>query len=87
MRTEAARAVTLADMPTPANDDAMLRGTEVAGLLGVTDKTLANWRCQGREDLPFYRVGGRAIRYRRGDVIAFRDKQRCTSTSDQGAAA
>lgn len=84
---ETVRIAPLHPLPTPANDDAMLRDTEAAALLGVKTKTLANWRCQGREDLPFYRVGGRAIRYRRGDVIAFRDRHRLTSTSDAGAAA
>lgn len=86
MGTKAARVASLTTTPIPANDDVMLKDSEAAPLLGVTTKTLANWRCSGRADLPFYCVGGHAIRYRRGDVIAFRDKQRRTSTSDPGGA-
>lgn len=87
MTTKTAHAALLAQLPTPANDDAMMNECEAAEFLGVSAKTLRNWRCAGTVDLPFYKIGGRSIRYRRGDVITFRNKQRRTSTSDTGIAA
>ncbi|MCW2244740.1 hypothetical protein M2352_000331 [Azospirillum fermentarium] len=49
-------------------------------MINVTEKTLANWRVSGVMGLPFFKLG-RAVRYRRGDVISFLNRQRHTSTS------
>lgn len=43
---------------------------ETARRLGLSAQTLCNWRCKGRTDLPFVRVG-RAVRYRPEDVERF----------------
>ncbi|TCO73706.1 helix-turn-helix domain-containing protein [Chromatocurvus halotolerans] len=43
---------------------------DVAELLGISQQTLAVWRCNGRYDLPYVKVG-RYVRYRRDDVSAF----------------
>jgi excisionase family DNA binding protein len=43
---------------------------QAAEHLGVSKATLETWRCTGRYDLPFVRVG-RAIRYNRADLDAF----------------
>ena len=56
---------------------------ETAAYLGIAPKTLRAWRGK-RSDLPFHRVGGRMIRYRRGDVEAFVARSVRTSTSDHG---
>jgi excisionase family DNA binding protein len=53
---------------------------EVAALLGLSDKTLANWRCseEGRGP-PFHKFGGR-VRYKRSEVLAWIDENRhCTT--------
>jgi excisionase family DNA binding protein len=47
-----------------------LTSTEVADILGVTDGTLAVWRCTKRYCLPFVKIG-RKIFYRSEDVKAF----------------
>ena len=47
-----------------------LTSTEAANILGVTDGTLAVWRCTKRYRLPFVKVG-RKIFYRCEDVKAF----------------
>ena len=44
--------------------------TAAAQLLGVTTGTLAVWRCTGRYNLPFVKVGSR-IRYRIADIENF----------------
>src|ERR687885_608706 len=49
---------------TPELD--LLTMREVAGLLRVSEVTVARWVKQGR--LPAYRVGPRAVRLRRSDV-------------------
>jgi len=51
-------------------DNELLTEREAAAILAVKPATLNTWRCLGRHDLPFVRVG-RAIRYRRADVLAF----------------
>lgn len=48
----------------------MLTTKEAASVLGLTEKTLVNWR--GRGGGPrWIKVGLRAVRYRRDDVTAF----------------
>jgi hypothetical protein len=53
----------------------MLTQEEAADLLSISPATLATWRCTGRYDLPFVRIG-RAIRYLEADVLAFINKRR-----------
>lgn len=48
----------------------LLTPAEAAGVLGVEVSTLAVWRCTGRYDVPYIRVG-RAIRYRREELDAW----------------
>jgi len=40
---------------------------EVAAWLSISVRTLRNWRVQGGQ-IPFVRVGKKAVRYRRSDV-------------------
>lgn len=58
------------------NPDDLLTQDEAANELGVKPATLANWRCTRRTDIPFIRLGKRAIRYRWGDIQAYLDKCR-----------
>jgi excisionase family DNA binding protein len=46
----------------------------VADLLGVTKRTLQNWR-DDRAELPFLRMG-RAVRYDAADVAAYLERAR-----------
>ena len=43
---------------------------EAAAVLGVSPETLGVWRCTGRYNLPFVKVG-RCVKYRRDDLAAF----------------
>lgn len=45
---------------------------EMCGLLGIATITAAQWRPRG-EGPRFFRVGNRGIRYRLGDVLAYRN--------------
>lgn len=47
-----------------------LNSAEVANILGVTEGTLAVWRCTKRYQLPFVKIG-RKIFYRSEDVQSF----------------
>ena len=58
------------------------RESEVAEFLGVSARTLQGWRWRGGGP-PFHRIGS-AIRYDLGEVRAWLDAQRRTSTSDTG---
>jgi len=57
-----------------------LTSTEVADILGVTEGTLAVWRCTKRYCLPFVRIG-RKIFYRSEDVKTFVESRTYCKTS------
>lgn len=57
-------------MQTPTKIDPLLTPEQTAANLGVSEKTLNVWRCTGRVNLPYVKVGAR-VRYRRADVEAF----------------
>ncbi len=57
------------------NPDEMLDTTEAAAILGIAPGTMANDRNSGRDGPPFHRFG-RSVRYRRCDVVAYRDSRR-----------
>lgn len=56
-----------------------------AEFLGLSERTLERFRLEGRG--PIFRRFGRRVMYARGDVLAWADAQRRTSTSDTGEAA
>jgi hypothetical protein len=61
--------------PSGLDLERALTTKETGGILGHSDITLQQWRAQGNGPR-FFRVGGGkrpAIRYRLGDVLAFRD--------------
>lgn len=43
---------------------------EAAAYLGVSERTLAIWKCTGRYNLPVVKIG-RLAKYRRSDLEAF----------------
>jgi predicted DNA-binding transcriptional regulator AlpA len=53
------------------NADALLSEVDAAELLGLSTRTLQSWRMQ--ETGPDYVRAGRAIRYRRRDLLAWID--------------
>jgi hypothetical protein len=55
-------------------DDALLSENQAADLLFLSVRTLQAWRCQGSG--PAFVRTGRAIRYRRGDLVAWVDANR-----------
>lgn len=48
----------------------LLDEVSAAAVLAVTPGTLAVWRCTGRYNLPFIKIG-RKVRYRRSDLEAW----------------
>jgi predicted site-specific integrase-resolvase len=53
----------------------LLSPKATAEILGVTESTLAIWRCDRRYDLPFVKCGSR-VRYRAEDVAKFIESRR-----------
>lgn len=51
--------------------ETLLTPAQVAGRLGVTEQTLAHWRCTGRVHLPYVSMSRRCVRYRPEDVAEF----------------
>jgi predicted DNA-binding transcriptional regulator AlpA len=58
----------------------LLKPDEAAAFLGLQPCTLAAWREDGSmPSLAFFKIG-KAVRYRYGDVLAFIETRRATST-------
>ncbi len=56
--------------PLVSQDDEMLTQKQVAELLQTTKQSVIRWTQQGR--LKPYRIGGRAVRYKKSDVLSER---------------
>ena len=52
----------------------LLDQVEAAALLNLKPRTLEAWRLRGQTDLPFRKVGPKAVRYAEADVIAFANR-------------
>jgi len=67
-----------------SGDDAIIPAAEVALLLGVSMRTLANWRWR-RTGPPFMKYGGDKgpVRYRLSDLRAWQEAHRRGPTSSQ----
>ena len=60
--------------------DPLFTPPEAAAYIGVTENTLSVWRCVGRYEIPFIKVG-RLVRYKRTDLEAWiSSRTRLTST-------
>lgn len=57
----------------------LLTTKQVADLLGVHEHTIVEWRRHGLADLPYLKLGSRAIRYRWSDVAAWLEQNRITT--------
>lgn len=57
------------------DDEEMLNEDAAGELLGLTGRGMRRMRADG-EGPAWVRVGRRAVRYRRGDVLAYRDARR-----------
>ena len=53
----------------------LVKPKKTADLLGVTEDTLAIWRCTQRYDLPYVRVG-KSIMYDLKDVVNFIERRK-----------
>jgi excisionase family DNA binding protein len=54
--------------------DPLFNPKESSEYLGVTEKTLAVWRCTGRYAIPFIKVG-RLVKYRKSALDTFLDRR------------
>ncbi|MGO8122175.1 helix-turn-helix domain-containing protein [Rhizobium ruizarguesonis] len=70
----------------PAGDiaQALVPARKAAEYLGVSQKTLANWRCSGTRGLQFVQIGSRIL-YRQNDLDDFILNSRKSSTSEKPA--
>ena len=55
-------------------NDPLLSTAEAAAYLGLADNTMSVWRCTGRYDIPFIKVG-RLVKYRRSELDAFLERR------------
>jgi len=64
--------------------DFLLTEVQAAEFLNLSTRTLQSWRGSGDSKLPFVRCG-RAVRYRRGDLLAWIKANTVTSTTEADA--
>lgn len=64
--------------------DALLTEAEAARLLSLSVRSLQGWRVK-RSDGPAFVKCGRAVRYRRRDLVAWMERNTVRSTGDGGA--
>lgn len=60
----------------------LLSRRDAADFLGVTEQTLAVWKCTQRYNLPFVKIG-RLVKYKRSDLEAFIENNRREPASNQ----
>jgi excisionase family DNA binding protein len=58
----------------------LLTDREATQYLGLSEGTLAVWRCNGRYQIPFLKVGAK-VRYRRSDLDAWLESRTHTVTN------
>ena len=73
-----------AEQSSDPNREQLLNEKEVAAYLGLAPKTIRAWRTVSAIKLPFSKLNGRAVRYRRSDLEAFVLRGLRNSTSDEG---
>ena len=61
------------------DDNIVVSAVTVGTMIGVSPKTLANWRCQGKGP-PFLKIG-RLIRYRKSAILEWLSIHELSSTS------
>lgn len=71
--------------PATFDPDFLLSETQASDLTGLSTRTLQAWRVRG-EGPRFVKVG-RAVRYRRRDVVAWIEQNTLASTSQRPASA
>ncbi|AEJ03091.1 hypothetical protein Nit79A3_3367 [Nitrosomonas sp. Is79A3] len=54
--------------------DPLFTPSEAAAYIGVTENTLSVWRCVGRYNIQFVKVG-RLVKYRKSALDAFLDRR------------
>lgn len=68
-----------------SNLEPLLKGEDVAEILGISSRTLANWRSLGRGPR-FVKVGSN-VRYRPNDVREYTEQHRFQNTGEADCAA
>ena len=72
-----------AGRPIPEHPEALLHTSEAAHIRGQSERTLEAERLKGG-GCPYIRLGRRAVRYRRRDLMAYIAMRERKSTSDPG---
>lgn len=67
-------ATALAPILKNHSTDPLLTPPEAAAYIGVTENTLSVWRCVGRYNIQFVKVG-RLVKYRKSALDAFLDRR------------
>ena len=68
-------------LPIPTDPDAMMTEEQAAELACVSFRSLQTWRLKGGG--PRFAKLGRAVRYRRRDILDWVEKNLASSTSDE----
>lgn len=81
-RKKGAKSATASSEQTVATSGLLSR-REAAAYLGLSEQTLAIWKCADRYDLPVIKLG-RLARYRRSDLDAFLERNTWDGSKRRG---
>ena len=70
------------DAPADPPRSSLLPPHEVAAMLGISEATLSTWRCRGRYNLPYVKVGSRVM-YRLQAVENFLSERERGAPNDE----
>jgi hypothetical protein len=71
-------------MATNRHPDDLLTSRQLADVLHVSHRTPEVWRANGSGP-PYNRPGGKVCLYRWGDVVAWLERSKATSTAEEAA--
>ena len=71
--------MSLALLPLPEDDNALIRRVDLPQYIPVASQTLARWACEGQGPR-FIKVGRRLVAYRAGDLKAWLHSNRRNNT-------
>jgi excisionase family DNA binding protein len=74
METIVTQSAQLAPVLKNQSTDPLFTPPEAAAYIGVTENTLSVWRCVGRYNIQFIKVG-RLVKYRKSALDAFLDRR------------
>lgn len=84
LKTRSGLLITGGKSPAISDGEQLLKPTETASALNVSERTLEKWRYEGGGP-PYVRLSRRCVRYRLADLKSYIENRVATSTAAEAA--